>query len=74
MDDLTIKVPGSIHEAIEVHWAGQPITEPMGARELRDLFGMALRQRVMDKRKAGEPEGDGGSFYEATDHNAAHGR
>ena len=74
MDDLTIKVPGSIHEAIEVHWAGQSITEPMGVTELRDLLGMALRQRVMDKRKAGEPEGERGNFYGATDHNAAHGR
>lgn len=73
MDDLIIKVPGSIHEAIEVHWAGQLIIEPMGTTELRDLLGMALRQRVMDKRRAGEPEGEGGNFYGATDHNAAHG-
>ena len=74
MDELVIRVPGSIHEAIEVHWAGQLITEPMGVTELKDLLGMALRQRVMDKRRAGEPEGEGGSFYEATDHKSAHGR
>ncbi len=73
MDDLTIKVPGSIHEAIEVQWAGQPLTEPMGVTELKDLLAMALRQRVMDKRTAGEPEGEGGNFYGATDHIASPG-
>ncbi len=73
MQDLTIKVPGSIHEAIEVHWAGQPITEPMGATELRDLLAMALRQRVMDKRKAGDLEGERGNFYGATDYIASPG-
>lgn len=69
MHELTIKVPASIHEAIEVWSGAQLITEPLGVTELKQLLAMTLRHRLMEKRNAGE----GGNFHGATDNKPPHG-
>ena len=70
MHELIIKVPATITKSIEVSWgASDPITEPLGVTEIKDILVMALRDRLNMKRA----HQDEVNFYGATDTDATHG-